>query len=107
MSEGYSRLMELHEVGTRSTLTVCWIVVDPGPLPLALRFIIENRLTGGSGRGYDQVKTRTFSLDPSPSGPTMIQEFEFAPDSPLEGTGFEPSVPLKVLTVPAFIKTVL
>src|SRR5256885_11332292 len=24
----------------------------------------------------------------------MIQEIEFAPDSPLEGTGFEPSVPL-------------
>jgi hypothetical protein len=26
---------------------------------------------------------------------TMIQEIEFAPDSPLEGTGFEPSVPGK------------
>jgi hypothetical protein len=33
--------------------------------------------------------------DPSPSAPTMIQEIEFAPDSPLEGEGFEPSVPLE------------
>jgi hypothetical protein len=31
--------------------------------------------------------------DPSPSAPTMIQEIEFAPDSPLEQTGFELSVP--------------
>jgi len=27
------------------------------------------------------------------SAATMIQEIEFAPDSPLEGDGFEPSVP--------------
>src|SRR5271163_2298989 len=37
--------------------------------------------------------------DPSPSAPTMIQEIEFAADSSLEGAGFEPSVPLSVLTV--------
>ena len=29
------------------------------------------------------------------SAATMIQEIEFAPDSPLEGSGFEPSVPLR------------
>jgi hypothetical protein len=27
------------------------------------------------------------------SAAAMIQEIEFAPDSPLEGEGFEPSVP--------------
>ncbi len=27
------------------------------------------------------------------SAATMLQEIEFAPDSPLEGDGFEPSVP--------------
>ena len=27
------------------------------------------------------------------SAATMLQEIEFAPDSPLEGGGFEPSVP--------------
>jgi hypothetical protein len=28
------------------------------------------------------------------SAATMLQEIEFAPDSPLEGDGFEPSVPV-------------
>ena len=46
------------------------------------------------------------------SAAIMIQEIEFAPDSPLEGSGFEPSVPgdkpwvpswkmVRVLQVPA------
>jgi hypothetical protein len=33
------------------------------------------------------------------STPTMIEEIRFAADSPLEGDGFEPSVPLYILTV--------
>jgi hypothetical protein len=37
----------------------------------------------------ERVRVRTGR----PSAPTMIQEIEFAPDSPLEGTGFEPLVP--------------
>jgi hypothetical protein len=30
------------------------------------------------------------------SAATMIQEIEFAPDSPLEQAGFEPSVPARI-----------
>ena len=34
------------------------------------------------------------------SAATMIQEIEFAPDSPLEGAGFEPSVPGREASIP-------
>jgi hypothetical protein len=34
-----------------------------------------------------------------PSSSHLIEELRFASDSPLEGDGFEPSVPLWVLTV--------
>jgi hypothetical protein len=33
------------------------------------------------------------------SAPTVIQEVEFGPDSPLEEAGFEPSVPRHTLKV--------
>ena len=37
------------------------------------------------------------------SAATMLQEIEFAPDSPLEGEGFEPSVPGTVRSVVALV----
>jgi len=37
--------------------------------------------------------SRAAICDPFPAA-TMIQEIEFAPDSPVEEDGFEPSVPL-------------
>jgi hypothetical protein len=44
------------------------------------------------------IKRRGRFEAPVPFG-TLIEGVRFAVDSPLEGAGFEPSVPLEVLTV--------
>jgi hypothetical protein len=61
--------------------------------------IIGRRVSGKSDlkRGCDGRRHRCVPADVAPCALVlhMIEEVRFAFDSPLEGTGFEPSVPLK------------
>src|SRR6202022_5135241 len=51
-------------------------------------------MSGGPPRRHGPLSDRAY--------PNMIEEVRFAPDSPVEGEGFEPSVPRKAPDTDAF-----
>jgi hypothetical protein len=64
------------------------------PVAFEHRMMFIVRLTDDSWSPQEQQRFSRSAPSTNPAYPNMIEEVRFAPDSPFEGDGFEPSVPL-------------
>jgi hypothetical protein len=76
------------------------------PVAFEHRMMFIVRLTDDSWSPQEQQRFSRSAPSTNPAYPNMIEEVRFAPDSPLEGDGFELSVPRQRISVYRVIRSV-